>query len=125
RTSKTLRIFIVGDGESRLSIQEKATELKLSFTDNKTESNKNLITFTSWIKEVDIVISGVDIITLTSLNEGTPVSLIEAQAGSKPIVSTNVGGIENVVIPGETALLSDNNDLSGFSKNLLSLTDDD
>jgi len=125
RTSKSLRIFIVGDGESRQSIQEKATELKLSVTDKIVESTKNLITFTSWIKEVDIVIAGVDIIALTSLNEGTPVSLIEAQAGSRPIVSTNVGGIENVVIPGETALLSDNNDLSGFSENLLSLINND
>ncbi len=125
RTSKSLRIFIVGDGESRQPIQEKATELKLSFTDKIKESNKTLITFTSWIKEIDIVIAGVDIIALTSLNEGTPVSLIEAQAGSKPVVSTNVGGIENVVIPGETALLSDNNDLSGFSENLLSLINDD
>jgi glycosyltransferase involved in cell wall biosynthesis len=125
RISKSLRIFIVGDGESRQTIQEKATELELSFTDNIKESNKNLITFTSWIKEVDIVIAGVDIVALSSLNEGTPVSLIEAQAGSKPIISTNVGGIENVVIPGETALLSDNNNLPGFSENLLSLINED
>jgi glycosyltransferase involved in cell wall biosynthesis len=125
RTSKLLRIFIVGDGESRQSIQEKATELELSFTDKIKESNNTLLTFTSWIKEVDIVIAGVDIIALTSFNEGTPVSLIEAQAGNKPIVSTNVGGIENIVRPGETALLSDNNDLSGFSENLLSLINDD
>ena len=45
-------------------------------------------------------------IALTSLNEGTPVSLIEAQAANKPIVSTRVGGIGDIVLENETALLS-------------------
>jgi len=123
RTNKKLKILIVGDGESKNDIQKKAEELNLSFTENKTESKNNLITFTSWIKEIDVVVAGADIIALTSLNEGTPVSLIEAQAGNKPIVSTNVGGIENVVIPGETALLSPNNDMQAFAKNLLKLVE--
>jgi glycosyltransferase involved in cell wall biosynthesis len=79
---------------------------------------------TSWIKEVDRVNSGMDIICLTSLNEGTPVSLIEAQANGKPIVSTKTGGIENIVLENKTALLSKINDLNSFSKNLLSLVND-
>jgi glycosyltransferase involved in cell wall biosynthesis len=65
-----------------------------------------------------------DIICLTSLNEGTPVSLIEAQASGKPIVSTKTGGIENIVLENKTALLSEKNDLHNFSKNLLSLVND-
>jgi glycosyltransferase involved in cell wall biosynthesis len=125
RTQKKIRVFIVGDGESRQSIQDKATELELSFSEKTEDSNKNLITFTSWIKDIDRVIAGVDIIALTSLNEGTPVSLIEAQAGNKPIVTTNVGGIENVVIPGRTALLCENNNMADFSENLLKVIEDD
>ena len=62
-----------------------------------------------------------DIICLCSKNEGTPVSLIEAQASSKPIVSTKTGGIENIVIENETALLSELNDLDSFTNNLLKL----
>ena len=62
-----------------------------------------------------------DIICLTSLNEGTPVSLIEAQASGKPIVSTKTGGIENIVLENKTALLSKKNDLYDFSNKLLSL----
>jgi len=125
RTNKPFRVFIVGDGECREEIQHHATMLGLSFTGDMNVSGKHPITFTSWIKDVDSVISGVDIIALTSLNEGTPVSLIEAQAGNKPIVSTNVGGIENVVIPNKTALLSPNNDLDAFTENLLKLIDSD
>jgi glycosyltransferase involved in cell wall biosynthesis len=62
---------------------------------------------------------------LTSLNEGTPVSLIEAQAANKPIVSTRVGGISDIVIENETALLSDVNDIKAFQKNLLELVEND
>ena len=63
-----------------------------------------------------------DIICLTSLNEGTPVSLIEAQASGKPIVS-ETGGIENIVLENKTALLS-KNDLYDFSNKLLDLVND-
>jgi glycosyltransferase involved in cell wall biosynthesis len=59
------------------------------------------------------------------LNEGTPVSLIEAQAAGKPIVSTNVGGIENVVVENETALLSAVTDEMLFNKNLIKLIKDE
>jgi glycosyltransferase involved in cell wall biosynthesis len=70
--------------------------------------------------------AGLDIIALTSLNEGTPVSLIEAQAANKPIVSTNVGGIENVVVEGVTALLCHSKtDAEQFSKLLLQLVEND
>jgi glycosyltransferase involved in cell wall biosynthesis len=72
-----------------------------------------------------VATAGVDIIALSSLNEGTPVSLIEAQAAGKPIVSTQTGGIENVVIPGITALLSPVDDTLKFAKNVLKLTDNE
>ncbi|HPS45662.1 MAG TPA: glycosyltransferase [Bacteroidales bacterium] len=123
KSTKKLRFFIVGDGESKEVIMQKAKDLDLSFTQDKQQSNKNLITFTSWIKEIDVVVAGVDIVMLTSLNEGTPVSIIEAQAGGKPVVSTNVGGIENVVIPGETAFLSPSNESNPLVTNLLLLID--
>lgn len=125
KTSKKIRAFIIGDGESRLEIETKAKELNIPFVNGMKSSEKALLTFTSWIKEIDVALAGSDIITLTSFNEGTPVSLIEAQAANKPIVSTNVGGIENVVIPDETALLCANNDLLEFSDQLLKLIEND
>lgn len=121
KTSKKIRAFIIGDGESRSEIETKAKELNIPFTNGTKTNEKVLLTFTSWIKEIDVALAGSDIIALTSFNEGTPVSLIEAQASNKPIVSTNVGGIENVVIPNETALLCENNNLSEFSNRLLKL----
>ncbi|CAG5078153.1 glycosyltransferase [Parvicella tangerina] len=112
QTNKTVKFVIVGDGELRNELEEYVGELGL-----------NNVVFTSWQKDVDIVNAGLDIIALTSKNEGTPVSLIEAQASQKPIVSTSVGGIENIVIPNETALLSPSEDVTAFSRNLLQLVE--
>lgn len=117
-----IQAFIIGDGESRNTIEEQAKKLGLSF-DNKANTGVDIL-FTSWIKKVDAALSGLDLVALTSLNEGTPVSLIEAQAAEKAIVTTNVGGIENVVLPNKSALLSEIDDENGFCENLIKLVDD-
>jgi glycosyltransferase involved in cell wall biosynthesis len=121
-----IRFFIIGDGEDRLKIEAKSSELEIQFTDAMLEQKKAPLTFTSWIKDIDMACAGLDIIALTSLNEGTPVSLIEAQAANKPIVSTNVGGIENVVIEGVTALLCHSKtDFTQFAELVLQLTENE
>lgn len=126
KTKKKLRFFIIGDGEDRLRIEANARDLGIPFIDAMTQTGKSPLTFTSWIKDIDVANAGLDIVTLTSLNEGTPVSLIEAQAANKPIVSTNVGGIENVVIEGVTALLSNSKaDAEKFASLILELTEND
>ncbi len=125
QTTKKIRGFIIGDGEFRQEIEMRAKELEIPFIDGTKTNEKALLTFTSWIKEIDIALAGSDIIALTSFNEGTPVSLIEAQAANKPIISTKVGGIENVVLVHQTALLSENNQVEQFAENLLKLIEDD
>lgn len=124
RTSKTVRAFIVGDGEERARLEALACELGLTYR-NADEDKDAVVIFTSWIKQIDVSNAGMDIIALTSKNEGTPVSLIEAQASGKPIVSTAVGGITDVVIPDETALLSPSGDVEGFARNLAILVNDE
>ena len=124
KTSSKVRFFIIGDGEDRLRIEAMATQTGIPFVDAMATNDIAPLTFTSWIKDIDVACAGLDIIALTSLNEGTPVSLIEAQAANKPIVTTNVGGIENVVIDGVTALLSHSKtDPQPFSDLLLQLTE--
>jgi glycosyltransferase involved in cell wall biosynthesis len=124
KTTKKIRAFIIGDGEDRAHVEQMARDLGLKFNnDNLKEAN--ILTFTSWIKDVDVSNAGSDIIVLTSFNEGTPVSLIEAQASGRPIVSTRVGGIANVVKEGETALLCASDDTGGFAEHLLRLVEDD
>ena len=124
KTEKKIRAFIIGDGQERAKVEQMATELGLKFNNVDTKE-KNILTFTSWIKDVDVSNAGSDIIVLTSFNEGTPVSLIEAQASGRPIVSTRVGGIADVVREGETALLCESDDTEAFAAHLLRLVDDD
>jgi glycosyltransferase involved in cell wall biosynthesis len=123
RTTKQIRAFIIGDGEERKNIEAYAQSLGLQFNSNDPRQ-KNILTFTSWIKDVDVSNAGMDIIALTSNNEGTPVSLIEAQASGKPIVATSIGGIEDIVIKNKTAFLSAINDENVLAQNLLTLIED-
>jgi glycosyltransferase involved in cell wall biosynthesis len=125
KTRKKLRVFIVGDGEMMGSLQALAQKLNLDYTVGNPPGRQALLTFTSWMKNVDEVNAAMDIIALTSLNEGTPVSLIEAQAAGKPIVSTQVGGIEDFVKHGESGYLSPSGELLPFVKNLSQLVEDD
>lgn len=125
RTSKKIRAFIVGDGEERNAIEAKASSMQLDFTDFHSHPRSALLTFTSWIREVEEVYAGADIVALTSLNEGTPVSLIEAQAAGKPIVTTDAGGITDIVVPGKNALVTATSDQQAFTENLLLLIEDD
>ena len=118
-----IRAFIIGDGELRDELQTYCTEQNIPFNTSTDNEFNKLITFTSWIQNVDVAYAGLDIVALTSFNEGTPVSIIEAQASGKPIVSTNVGGISDIVKEGETALLSDLS-LEQFSEKLETLIKD-
>lgn len=124
-TSKKIKAFIVGDGETRRELEDKAESLDIKFSSEKNFRHPHPLVFTSWRHDVDVINAGSDIIALTSLNEGTPVSLIEAQAAGKAVISTKVGGIGDVVKENETALLSPVNDVESFQKNLLQLVQDD
>lgn len=124
-TKRNVRAFIIGDGESKEDIIALAETLGIEYSQSNIEFRKTPLTFTSWIRNIDVVNAGMDIIALSSLNEGTPVSLIEAQACNNPVVSTNVGGIENVVVNGKTGLLSQINDIDGYAQNLLELVEND
>ena len=122
-TSRKFKVFIVGDGEERANLEQTCSKLNLSI--NTEDVSDPLIFFTSWRKDMSKVYSGLDIISLTSKNEGTPVTLIEAQASNKPIVTTDVGGIMDVVKEDITALVSDKRDYVRFSNNLRVLVEDD
>ncbi len=120
--SSKLRFFLVGDGAERKNIENLCNTLNISFSDaNQIDFIPATITFTGYQNKIDWVNAGLDILVLTSKNEGTPVSLIEAQASGLPVVSTRVGGVENIVIENETALLCQSDNLNEFTEKLLYL----
>jgi glycosyltransferase involved in cell wall biosynthesis len=124
-TNKKVKAILIGDGECRTEIESKIQELHLTFSTEKNVQQEAPIVFCSWIKDVENAYPGLDIIALTSLNEGTPVSLIEAPAAGIPIVTTDVGGIKDIVLENETAYIVDSNDVDAFAEKLLLLTEND
>lgn len=61
--------------------------------------------FLGWVEDLPALYAALDVVVLTSRNEGTPVSLIEAGAAGRPVVATRVGGISEVVDDGATGWL--------------------
>ena len=86
---------IVGDGELASSLQSSEDARALG----------RRLVWTGLRRDMPAVMAGSDVAVLTSDNEGTPVSLIEAQAAGVPVVSTRVGGVPSAVRDGETGLL--------------------
>ncbi len=125
-TTKKARFFIVGDGEMRPELELFCQELEIPFnTHPKYQPKEALLTFCSWRTDIDRINAGLDVVVLTSKNEGTPVSLIEAQASNTPVISTNVGGVENVVEHGITGLLAEASDEQKMAENLMSLIENE
>ena len=112
-----LRFFIVGDGETKLDIEEQLKQFSIDYTDFTQHQARATVTFTSWIKNIEFALAGSDVICLTSDNEGTPVSLIEAQAAGKPVVSTNVGGVQDIIEKG-CGLYSEVGNISKMAENI-------
>jgi glycosyltransferase involved in cell wall biosynthesis len=108
-----LRLMVVGDGESRGELERMAAGLGI----------QQLTTFTGFRDDLDVVAAATDIAVLSSDNEGTPVSLIEAAAAARPAVGTSVGGVPDVVTP-ESGLLVPPDDPIALGDALVSLAAD-
>ena len=78
-----LKFVIIGDGNLRENLEKEAETLGI----------KDMVSFVGNRNDADVFYAGLDIVALTSLNEGTPLSLIEAMANEKPVISTSVGGV--------------------------------
>jgi glycosyltransferase involved in cell wall biosynthesis len=109
--SKKIKFFIVGDGPLRRNLEDYAEQLGV----------KEDVSFLGWMKDLAGLYSQLDIVALTSLNEGTPVALIEAQAAGRPCVATNVGGVANVVEQGKAGFLVPTQDVERFVQSLINL----
>ncbi|MFN0140805.1 MAG: glycosyltransferase [Pyrinomonadaceae bacterium] len=82
-----LRFVIVGDGHLREPLEAESYSLGLN----------DRVTFLGHRSDVLELIAGMDIVALSSLNEGTPLSLIEAMASEVPVVATGVGGVVDLL----------------------------
>ncbi len=89
-----LEFFIAGDGDLLEECRKRITDLDLP------------ITVLGWQSNIEKILSAADIVVLTSDNEGTPLSLIQAGMAGLPVVSTNVGSVPEIVLDGITGIIT-------------------
>ncbi|MFQ5912883.1 MAG: glycosyltransferase [Nitrospinota bacterium] len=82
-----VHLAVVGDGELRGELERRAREVL-----PRTRAH-----FVGWRFDLPFVYNALDAVVLCSLNEGTPVSLIEAMAAARPVVATAVGGVRDLM----------------------------
>jgi glycosyltransferase involved in cell wall biosynthesis len=90
-----VHFLVVGDGELADELRESPEAVVLG----------ERLTWAGMRRDIPDVCFASDVVVLTSDNEGTPVSLIEAQAAGVPVVCTGVGGVASVVADGETGFV--------------------
>jgi glycosyltransferase involved in cell wall biosynthesis len=103
--------LVVGDGELRAELEAYAAELGLA----------ERVIFTGWRRDLPRIYADLDVVALSSLNEGTPVSLIEAMAAARPVVATRVGGVPDVVFDKKSGYLVQSEDAGGLAGGILDL----
>jgi glycosyltransferase involved in cell wall biosynthesis len=90
-----VHLALIGDGELRQALSAEAGRLGIG----------PRVHFTGWVEDVPAVLAELDVVVLSSRNEGTPLALIEAAAAARPVVATDVGGVASVVVDGRTGCL--------------------
>lgn len=106
-----VRFLIVGGGELKEALKAYAADLGID----------DLVYFTGWRKDMPNIYADLDIVALTSRNEGTPLSLIEAMASKKAIVSTNVGGVSDLIEDKKTGWLVESNNPTQLKEAIVTL----
>jgi glycosyltransferase involved in cell wall biosynthesis len=113
RSFPRFRLALAGDGESRPALEAFARELGIS----------SYVRFLGYRADLVEILAGTDVAVLSSDREGTPVSLIQAAAAARPLVSTDAGGVREVVDP-RSGLVVPRGDASAFARALNQLGDD-
>jgi glycosyltransferase involved in cell wall biosynthesis len=112
--SPDAHLLLVGDGPLRARMETLARELGIGGRAH----------FAGFRDDVGAVYAACDVVALTSANEGTPVTLIEALAAGVPVVSTDVGGVADVVDAGRSGFLARPGDIAGVAEGLRRLAGD-
>jgi glycosyltransferase involved in cell wall biosynthesis len=108
------RFAIVGDGELRAELAGSDAARDLA----------DRLTWAGFRRDMPDICVASDVVMLTSDNEGTPVSLIEAQAAAVPVVGTDVGGVRSAVLDGQTGVLAAAEDERGLAAAVARILDD-
>lgn len=113
-TDKDFRLTIVGDGPERDQLHSLTQELKL----------EKIVRFLGERHDVNALLAQADFFVLSSVEEGIPLTVLEAMAAGLPVVATRVGGNAEVVIPNQTGLLVKSREPPDLAGAMLAMLDD-
>ncbi len=113
REGAPVQLAVIGDGTERPALQSLARELGIG----------EAVHFLGYRRDLPRIAAAADLAVLSSDNEGTPVSLIEAAAAGTPAVATDVGGVAEVVAP-ETGILVPPGDELAFARALVDIVNE-
>lgn len=114
-TRREAIFLIVGDGALRGSLEQLADNLGLA----------DSVRFLGWRGDLPRVYAATDVFVLTSANEGTPVALIEAMASGVASVSTDVGGVRDVITDSECGIIVPPGDVDALADSVSTLLDNE
>ena len=121
RTNTKIKALVVGDGDEINNVINHAKKYNLKISYKKITDDYDIL-FTSWRSDIDNILSATDISCLTSISEGTPVSIIESMASGTVCISSDVGGVSDLIDNGINGLIC-NLDVNQFGKKLIKLID--
>jgi len=110
------RVLIVGDGDDKENLMAHLRSLKIAYSDGESAgfAKKTIVHFSSWQRELASIYAGLDVVALTSLSEGTPMSLMEAQLTGNAVIASNVGGVSDIIPEGKGLLFDIDNPQSFY-----------
>jgi len=113
--SSRIKFLIGGDGEDRKQLEALTTTLGLTDT----------VFFLGWQDDPNELMSSIDISVLTSISESFPYSILEGARFKKATISSNVGGIPDLIENGRNGYLFEPGDFHRFSELILELAEDE
>jgi glycosyltransferase involved in cell wall biosynthesis len=133
--------LIVGDGELRHRLEHQALSLGFKVVSHRpapmppivrqpscadavhairnTQYAPPAVHFLGFRSDLPAIYADLDVVALSSLNEGLPVTIIEALAAARPVVATEVGAVRDLVAPGETGWLAARGDAAGLATGIV------
>ncbi len=106
-----LRLLLAGDGDQRAAIEQTIRERGLEKT----------VTLAGTRQDVADLLAAADVFLMSSISEGIPLTVIEAMAARRPVISTAVGGLPELIEHGVTGFLAPSRDDAALAKSLIEL----